>query len=91
MAEPISVGDLVVVVGSHCGGSALGIIRTVVGIKMAYAGMCGRCGFRQVHGTVAELDGPAPWATWHIPLRWLRRIPPLSDLIPADEREESEA
>lgn len=88
MSEPIKVGDLVVVVGSHCGGSALGIIRTVIEIKTNYYGQCSKCGFRQVHSVVGVLDGPAPWSLWHVPLPWLRRIPPLAELDEV-ERDES--
>lgn len=86
--KPISVGDLVQVIGSHCGKSgALGIIRTVEGFKSSSC-RCTGCGFVVNEELVAVLEGPAPWSKWHIPVRYLKRIPPLDELESEKNKEE---
>ena len=83
MSEPIREGDLVQVKfpAECCGGGApVGMIRGVLAIKRFITGRCSSCYEIITHDVCAELEGDAPWMTYHIPLYRLRRIPPLSEL-----------
>ena len=89
MTERISVGDLVVVVridgGCIHAFHFMGRIFTVISIRTDYGVMCYSCRQRDI-----AKDGEA-----HVeyrpgnflPMRWLKRIPPLSEL----EREQTDA
>lgn len=79
--EPIKPGDLVVVLRGHCVDDhpATGIVRTVVALR-SVTGKCAKCGQRTGNQMRAALSGDAPWAEWHIPLPYLKRIPPLEEL-----------
>jgi hypothetical protein len=83
----IKVGDLVVVLHSHCG-SAVGMIRTVSAFHANANGRCPICNFTLSHPIAAELNGPAPWGRWRLPPSWLRRIPPLWELDETEHKEE---
>lgn len=73
MSEPISVGDLVVIVRSCCG-RLVGRIFIVGEIEFQRT-RCHKCGWSggEMHGSLNQ-----NW--WGVPLSWLRRIPPLSEL-----------
>lgn len=80
----IKVGDLVVVARSCCiRASALGSIFSVAAIGMNTT-MCRYCKteYRETHA--AEVTNFIAG----VPLSWLRRIPPLSELRYADRFEE---
>lgn len=74
----IQKGDLVVVVGAHCGKSLswLGNIFTVESIGSTHASRCSGCGqpFPPPTFYACRSDGGCYL------LAWLRRIPPLNEL-----------
>lgn len=74
MSEPIRVGDLVMIVHTHCNHKSLGAIFRVGYIGRAY-GICAVCkeflGMRSFAG-VNQYE-------YSTPLSWLKRIDPLSD------------
>jgi hypothetical protein len=78
MDKPISVGDLVVIVRECCGvDSELGSVFRVSAILTLTAYHADGCGYFY-NGPCAEADdGEQPHG---IPLHWLKRIPPLSEL-----------
>ena len=88
MSEPIRVGDLVVVVRpSQCSGSNhnLGLVFTVTDIKRGgeIPGKCFFCGGDHPEYDFALFaEMPDGW----IPLRRLRRIPPLAELDEAERK-----
>lgn len=78
MSEPISIGDLVVVVKACCSkltesGSAFGTVGTVVGFNTGDS-RCPHCNWN-AHITWAELD-----SGHEAYVAWVKRIPPLSEL-----------
>lgn len=94
MAEPIKVGDLVMVVRGH---SCVlehkgGIPFTVTGIKPAIGGgfRCRMCGTRNI----ASHEYIAAELSFHnhrdcgVPITWLKRIPPLGELDDVKQDEE---
>lgn len=74
MSEPIKVGDLVMVLRTHCRSREEGAVMTVTNLAFPKTGTCWGCG-KELIACAAELDG----AGWN-PLQWLRRIPPLDEL-----------
>ena len=89
MSERISVGDLVVVVridgGCTHAPHFMGRIFTVLSIRTDYGVTCYVCKKRDI-----AKDGEANVEYRpgnYLPMRWLKRIPPLADL----EREQTEA
>lgn len=76
MDKPISVGDLVVVVHSHCD-DKLGLVARVERLRQAGSNLrCNQCMSRVgPPGTHCAVIGSDVW-----PLGWLRRIPPLDEL-----------
>lgn len=78
MDKPISVGDLVAVVGSHCPGfydAAAGVHFTVSRLLHRNP-TCSYCGTR-FEGLFADSDDAGDWS---IPVVYLKRIPPLGEL-----------
>lgn len=89
MSEPIRVGDLVIIVGNCCADADYrGEIHTVTAIHEE-GGRCRECGFR-APGSVAALPCPTN-PSWGIPLSWLKRIPPLSELESTHNEEKAPA
>lgn len=83
----IKVGDLVMVIGDCCGAKALGKIFIVESIHHAHKYCCRHCSFSLINGELlafSTVNGRSGY--W--PLNWLRRIPPLSELEPAETKEE---
>ena len=79
MAEPIKVGDLVMVVRAHCGtAKALGRVFTAPEPIKSWTGMfeCGVC--HSVWPCNENLYALSKGR--HVPQSWLKRIPPLSEL-----------
>ena len=91
MSERISVGDLVVVVRKFgCGcGKHLGEIFTVTKLYIAPAGGLWKCSYCGANGVIRAASPSAKGSKTGrgMPLRVLKRIPPLSEL----ERESTEA
>lgn len=76
----IAVGDLVVVVRSHCEGfasEAAGVTFIVEEMYNLPRPMCTHCGVRLSDCKAAGTKGEGGW---QIPLQFLKRIPPLSEL-----------
>ena len=77
--RPIQSGDLVVAVRLHCEQSAvtwLGKIRTVSGFRFDTNGLCQYCG-----QPTATSQGCATFEEgFHLPVPYLKRIPPLEEL-----------
>ena len=88
MSEPISVGDLVIVVHpSRCSGRNhnLGLIFTVIGVKRGgeIPGKCFFCGGDHPEDDFAPFaEAPDGW----FPFSRLRRIPPLTELDEAERK-----
>ena len=85
MNEPIKVGDLVRVVKAHCPGfdrEASGVVFVVEELSGPRAHRCSHC--RSIFFGVVALGGD----NWAIPLPYLRRIPPLSELEDVKREEE---
>ena len=77
--RPISVGDLVMVVHECCPHeSSLGEIQTVLSIEHDRA-TCEWCDC-VTSGHHAHLSDAEDNDTFWLPLSWLKRIPPLSEL-----------
>jgi hypothetical protein len=81
MDKPISVGDLVQVVKWSPCGCGLGVIGTVHGFttNMSDRG-CGLCGAREPGAQRTLAVELAPNSKKGVPVAWVRRIPPLSEL-----------
>jgi hypothetical protein len=93
MSEPIKVGDLVMIVRGHECAVRLkgGIPYTVTAIVPQVGGgwYCNACNTKD-HAP-HDLFGAALWHTGHgngMPLSWLKRIPPLSELDDVKNDEE---
>lgn len=71
--RPIQVGDLVCVVKVHCDKQWLNHVFQVTGITRAIR-KCYVCGHQE------EMDTATGLSHFYMPLAWLRRIPPLSEL-----------
>jgi hypothetical protein len=77
MSEPIKAGDLVVVVRWPCCSGEVGWIFSVKELRTSSDGWCLRCGSKTGH-TGAQLK--ASDGLGLVPVAWLKRIPPLSEL-----------
>lgn len=78
--KPISVGDLVVVVRSHCG-QHIGEVHRVIAMDDAPNFACSFCD--TVLGPIScalVTDSPDGRKLYRPPLSWLKRIPPLEEL-----------
>jgi hypothetical protein len=86
--RPIQVGDLVIVVHSHCAKAFAvdcGRVLTVLKIEKIFL-MCNVC--RKIyHSECAAEVEPGGWQ----PTAWLRRIPPLSEPETTHHDEEAHA
>jgi len=73
----IKVGDLAIVVGSCCSGNDLGLIGEIGDIEVCewQCVICGRESGSEAMGNFVGWD-----SDYGTPLRWLRKIPPLSEL-----------
>lgn len=83
----IQVGDLVMVVRSHCGAAAaLGLVETVQRLASHEDQhlICPECGARYgrgwVHAQLRKVD-----SGWH-PAEWLKKIPPLEEPARIEEK-----
>lgn len=82
MSEPIKAGDLIQVVRSCCG-VFVGHVWIVekVGPLRANVLECNACNFSSNSpGLLAFNDHWQPGTAWVLPVAWLKRIPPLSEL-----------
>lgn len=81
---PIQEGDLVQIVRWPCCGSFIGEIYTVYGFgsRGRKERMCIKCDVFMPAGTFADIGSNPSIANRHgmVPLTWLKRIPPLSEL-----------
>lgn len=78
MSEPIKVGDLVMIVCQCCSDDYLGQIFTVQ--ELAQGSECDDCGAQDDRpSAILELEN-AEYLAWGLPMSWLKRIPPLSEL-----------
>lgn len=88
--KPISVGDLVVVVGQHCsamGADWLGDVYTVTGDIQSALPRCGYCGGSVHSARIVSFDTGGRW----LPVQYLKRIPPLDELEGVRQDEEISA
>jgi hypothetical protein len=80
MDKPISVGDLVMVVRDCCG-QYLGLTFRVEKVWTPSQGViCTECRVDFGSISVAETGMPKGIPAGRLPLSWLKRIPPLSEL-----------
>lgn len=79
--RPIQVGDLVVLVryDHRCADVLLGKIYRVLRVPSIHPGICcPKCGERDLATANSLIAGTSQHAA--LPQRWLKRIPPLSEL-----------
>lgn len=82
MSEPIKVGDLVMVIREHRCAARVGHIYLVTLIS-GRGFVCPRCHEQSPTGLHADIDAPNYFGTSApvcLPVTWLKRIPPLSEL-----------
>lgn len=84
MSEPIKVGDLVMVVrwgGCKCNGR-IGLVYQVAHVgSWDLGGTCGNCGTESVIPPGVKFQyANSSSGRPNVPLQWLKRIPPLSEL-----------
>lgn len=77
--RPIQAGDLVVVVKNHCTDNGVGLIFRLGKIDENDSFHCRHCRTRlPQYPLLAPIS--LPYGICWVPLEWLKRIPPLSEL-----------
>ncbi len=82
MSERIEVGDLVMVVHTHCPHHTLGVPYVVSRLGRG-CGMCAIC-----KADIGAHDWAASEEGITCPLKWLKKIPPLTDPENVERKEE---
>jgi len=89
VSDPIKPGDLVIVIGNCCAKADYrGEIHVVKDVT-SNGGGCLDCGIQIPGDQAGLLCEHNPW--WGLPLSWLRKIPPLSELESTHNEEKAPA
>ena len=91
MSEPIQVGDLVAVVHWAPCGCFLGNVGTVIELSQCHGEGCYGCGSLRLASAIVPAAVVRTTRILNVPLSWLKRIDPLSELESEKRDKEVEA